>query len=107
MAEQSSIHEGMQRWLNYVEEYHIDEWQYGHEQRLADARGEWHGAIQDIEHVADLPAHFAALERLTHTLAERNNERDDFAVAIPPEAHLNYYASVSYTHLTLPTSDLV
>ena len=98
MAEQRSIHEGMQRWLDYVREYHIDAWQYGQEQRLATIRGEWHGAVQEVVHVSELPGHFAALGGLTQRLAAGNDEHATMDVAIPDGAHLDYYAYEAAQH---------
>jgi hypothetical protein len=90
MAE--DIHAGMQRWLGYVQDFHIDQWADERQLVLDQAEELWHARAQNPEDVERLPTHLDHLHAFTTSLAADRTVREGETLAIPDGAHLMYDA---------------
>jgi hypothetical protein len=82
----------MERWLAYVREYHVDDWAREHQQVLEHAQQGWQELGQGRAQLNDLPEHLQQLENFIQDVAMDRESREGQSVAIPENAHLNYYA---------------
>jgi hypothetical protein len=85
------VRAGMERWLRYVQESHIDEWAADRKRLMQETQGAWQGVVDDPVHGDDLRESVALMQGLTQDLTQTNDSRDGMDVAIPPEDHLNAY----------------
>jgi hypothetical protein len=95
MAEASRLAEiqaAMQRWVAYVQNYHIDQWADDRQQMLADTETVWDRRLHAQESVGSVPAQLGYIQDFTRIQKENHTSREREDVTMPEGLRVGSYA---------------